>query len=94
MSEKEYMKKHLEKITKNENSVAYAIKGIAYLEIIIMFIAGAACSNVTDSYGDASFSAITMISIWAGGAVTGIFIIAIAEIIEILHDIRKKVYKN
>lgn len=94
MSEKEYMKKHLEKITKNENSVSYAIKGIAYLEIIIMFIVGAACSSTTDSYGEETVNAITMISIWVGGAITGIFIIAIAEIIEILHDIRKKVYKN
>ncbi len=66
----------------NKNSVASIIKGLSILEIICGVIIGL---MMIDEFGIAIIVA-TMIS--------GIFIYALGEIIQLLEDIKKQIIKN
>lgn len=78
----------LENIIKEKNTISSILKIIAWIIIFIGFILGFIIGK--NSYDEIEF--ITLITIWLiyGGISLGIF--ALAEIIQILHDIRFKMW--
>lgn len=71
-------------ITSKKNSVANAFKILAWIVLIGGFFLGCLISD--DIY--------QMIIIWIIYIVVFLFIFGISEVIQILHDIRAKIYKQ
>lgn len=59
----------------------------------LAFIFGIVAASDIDEYNDLEFTFSIAIQWWIGGFITGIFFIAMGEIIRILNDIRLKLNK-
>lgn len=80
----------LENIRKEKNTIASILKVIAWITLIGGFILGFVLGK--DEYGDIEFISLLQVWLMYGGVFLGIY--ALAEIIQILHDIRFKVWKK
>ena len=74
----------LEKIMQEKNTISSILKIIAWVLIVLGFILGFILGK--NEYDDIEFSSLMTIWLTYGGISLGIF--ALAEIIQILHDIR------
>ncbi|WP_141505737.1 hypothetical protein [Paenibacillus luteus] len=59
----------------------------------LAFIFGIVAASEIDYYDELEFTFSIAVQWWIGGFITGIFFIALGEIIKILHDIRLKLNK-
>ncbi len=82
--EKEQQRKRDERITQTNNIVAYIIRIIGFIVLGISIIVSMANSQ-NDVGGD---------NFWLLGCGACLSCIALSEVIQILHDIRAKVYKK
>ncbi|MGM9876917.1 MAG: hypothetical protein ACI310_06820 [Bacilli bacterium] len=80
----------LENIMKEKNTISSILKVIAWIIIVLGFILGFILGQ--NEYDEIEFSSLMTIWLTYGGVSLGIF--ALAEIIQILHDIRFKVWKG
>ena len=76
-------------IIQEENTLSTILKIIAIITVVIGFIFGLVVGVNNDYDSESSFLIIWLIF---GGSALGIY--ALAEIIQILHDIRRKLYQN
>lgn len=76
-------------ITQEENTLSTILKIIAIITVVIGFIFGLVVGANSDYDSESGFLIIWLIF---GGSALGIY--ALAEIIQILHDIRRKLYQN
>lgn len=79
IEQQEVMKK------RSTNTVANIIKGIAWATMILGFVCGLIVSQNNPAI---------LITVWFGSAITTVFTYAIAEVIQILHDIRIELMRN
>lgn len=79
----------LEKIMQEKNTISSILKVIAWIIIVLGFILGFILGQ--NEYDEIEFSSLITIWLTYGGISLGIF--ALAEIIQILHDIRFKIWK-
>lgn len=77
----------LEKIMQEKNTISSILKVIAWIIIVLGFILGFLLGQ--NKYDEIEFSSLITIWLTYGGISLGIF--ALAEIIQILHDIRFKI---
>lgn len=80
----------LENIMKEKNTISSILKVIAWIIIALGFILGFILGQ--NEYDEIEFSSLMTTWLTYGGVSLGIF--ALAEIIQILHDIRFKVWKG
>ena len=80
----------LEKIMQEKNTISSILKVIAWIIIVLGFILGFILGK--NEYDDIEFSSLITIWLTYGGVSLGIF--ALAEIIQILHDIRFKIWNS
>lgn len=80
----------LEKIMQEKNTISSILKVIAWIIIVLGFILGFILGQ--NEYDEIEFSSLITIWLTYGGISLGIF--ALAEIIQILHDIRFKIWKG
>ena len=80
----------LEKIMQEKNTISSILKVIAWIIIVLGFILGFILGQ--NEYDEIEFSSLMTIWLTYGGISLGIF--ALAEIIQILHDIRFKIWKG
>ena len=80
----------LEKIMQEKNTISSILKIIAWILIVLSFILGFILGR--NEYDDIEFSSLMTIWLTYGGISLGIF--ALAEIIQILHDIRFKIWSK
>lgn len=80
----------LEKIMQEKNTISSILKIIAWVLIVLGFILGFILGK--NEYDDIEFSSLMTIWLTYGGISLGIF--ALAEIIQILHDIRFKIWNS
>lgn len=80
----------LEKIMQEKNTISGILKVIAWIIIVLGFILGFILGQ--NEYDEIEFSSLITIWLTYGGVSLGIF--ALAEIIQILHDIRFKIWKE
>lgn len=80
----------LEKIMQEKNTISSILKIIAWVLIVLGFILGFILGK--NEYDDIEFSSLMTIWLTYGGISLGIF--ALAEIIQILHDIRFKIWSK
>lgn len=80
----------LENIMKEKNTISSILKVIAWIIIVLGFILGFILGQ--NEYDEIEFSSLMTIWLTYGGVSLGIF--ALAEIIQILHDIRFKIWNN
>lgn len=79
-----------EKIIRETNMVAYAIKCIAWVDLVVgMFILFIVTFNDT-----VEIPFLTIVLAVIGIVISFVFIYAIGEIIQIIHDIRKRLYET
>lgn len=83
-------KDKLEIIKKEKNTISSVLIVIAWIILILGFIMGFIIS--VDEYDELSFP--IMIEVWGICGISFLFIYSIGEIIQILHDIRKKIYSK
>ena len=76
-------------ITQEKNTLSTILKIIAIITVVIGFIFGLVVGANSDYDSESGFLIIWLIF---GGSALGIY--ALAEIIQILHDIRRKLYQN
>lgn len=76
-------------IIQEENTLSTILKIIAIITVVIGFIFGLVVGANNDYDSESGFLIIWLIF---GGSALGIY--ALAEIIQILHDIRRKLYQN
>ena len=76
-------------ITQEKNTLSTILKIIAIITVAIGFIFGLVVGANSDYDSESSFLITWLIF---GGSALGIY--ALAEIIQILHDIRRKLYQN
>lgn len=76
-------------IIQEENTLSTILKIIAIITVVIGFIFGLVVGVNNDYDSESGFLIIWLIF---GGSALGIY--ALAEIIQILHDIRRKLYQN
>ena len=86
----ENLNMRLEEIMQEKNTVSSILKVIAWIIIILGFILGFILGK--NEYDDIEFSSLITIWLTYGGVSLGVF--ALAEIIQILHDIRFKIWKG
>ena len=75
---------------KEKNTISSILKVIAWIIIVLGFILGFILGQ--NEYDEIEFSSLMTIWLTYGGVSLGIF--ALAEIIQILHDIRFKIWNN
>lgn len=80
----------LEKIMQEKNTISSILKIIAWVLIVLGFILGFILGK--NEYDDIEFSSLMTIWLTYSGISLGIF--ALAEIIQILHDIRFKIWSK
>ena len=80
----------LEKIMQEKNTISSILKIIAWVLIVLGFILGFILGK--NEYDDIEYSSLMTIWLTYGGISLGIF--ALAEIIQILHDIRFKIWNS
>lgn len=80
----------LENIMKEKNTISSILKVIAWIIIVLGFILGFILGQ--NEYDEIEFSSLMTIWLTYGGISLGIF--ALAEIIQILHDIRFKIWNS
>lgn len=80
----------LEKIMQEKNTISSILKIIAWVLIVLGFILGFILGK--NEYDDIEFSSLMTIWLTYGGISLGIF--ALAEIIQILHDIRFSIWNS
>ncbi len=80
----------LEKIMQEKNTISSILKVIAWIIIVLGFILGFILGQ--NEYDEIEFSSLMTIWLTYGAISLGIF--ALAEIIQILHDIRFKIWKG
>lgn len=80
----------LEKIMQEKNTISSILKVIAWIIIVLGFILGFILGQ--NEYDEIEFSSLITIWLTYGAISLGIF--ALAEIIQILHDIRFKIWKG
>lgn len=80
----------LEQIMQEKNTISSVLKVIAWVLIVLGFILGFTLGK--NEYDDIEFGSLITTWLTYGGLSLGIF--ALAEIIQILHDIRFKVWKE
>ena len=80
----------LEKIMQEKNTISSILKIIAWVLIVLGFILGFILGK--NEYDDIEFSSLMTIWLTYGGISLGIF--ALAEIIQILHDIRFSIWDS
>ena len=73
-----------------KNTISSILKVIAWIIIVLGFILGFILGK--NEYDDIEFSSLITIWLTYGGVSLGIF--ALAEIIQILHDIRFKIWNS
>ena len=73
-----------------KNTISSILKVIAWIIIVLGFILGFILGQ--NEYDEIEFSSLMTIWLTYGGISLGIF--ALAEIIQILHDIRFKIWKG
>lgn len=86
----ENLNMRLEEIMQEKNTISSILKVIAWIIIVLGFILGFILGQ--NEYDEIEFSSLMTIWLTYGGVSLGIF--ALAEIIQILHDIRFKVWKG
>ncbi len=79
-----------EKIMKEDNTISVVLKVVAWITSVLGFILGFILG--TDKYGSIEFSLLITTWLIYGGISLGVF--ALAEIIQILHDIRFKIWNT
>lgn len=87
--EKEQQIKRDERINNIENPIAGIIKVIAW---IILGIGGIVGIIIGQQFEDTAL--IVLLEVWGISGIATILLLALAEIIQILHDIRAKIYKK
>lgn len=80
----------LENIMKEKNTISSILKVIAWIIIVLGFILGFILEQ--NEYDEIEFSSLMTIWLTYGGVSLGIF--ALAEIIQILHDIRFSIWDS
>ena len=81
-----------EKIIRETNMVAYAIKCIAWVNLVVsMFILFIVIFTFNDIV---EIPFLTIVLAVIGIVISFVFIYAIGEIIQIIHDIRKRLYET
>lgn len=80
----------LEKIMQEKNTISSILKVIAWIIIVLGFILGFILGQ--NEYDEIEFSSLMTIWLTYGAISLGIF--ALVEIIQILHDIRFKIWKG
>lgn len=90
--QKEQLKKRNEQINKFENPFAKIIKIMAWITLVIGIISSIIVAQANAEYSD--FNSAVMIEGWIVSGVATISLLSFAEIIQILHDIRARVYKK
>lgn len=75
-----------EETTNSSNSVSTVLKGVAGIAIFLGFAGGVIIGNEVDSI-------VYAFIIWGLCGIFAVFCFALAEIIQILHDIREKIEK-
>lgn len=80
----------LEKIMQEKNTISSILKVIAWIIIVLGFILGFILGQ--NEYDEIEFSSLMTIWLTYDGVSLGIF--ALAEIIQILHDIRFKIWNS
>lgn len=86
----ENIDERLEKIMKEKNAISSILKVLAWITIVLGFILGFVSGR--NEYDEIEFGALMSIWLTYGGISLGIF--ALAEIIQILHDIRFKIWSG
>lgn len=84
-----YDNSKIETIKKENNTISLVLKAIAWIILILGFIMGFILG--VDEYDDLYFP--LMLEIWCLYGIGFLITYAFAEIIQILHDIRLKVWK-
>lgn len=80
-----------EKIKRETNMVAYSIKCIAWVDLVVgIFIAFITIFTFNDTV---EIPFLTIVLTIIGIVISFVFIYAIGEIIQIIHDIRKRLYE-
>lgn len=87
--EKEQQRKRDERINNTDNSIANIIKIIAWIILGIGCIGGVI---IGQQYEDIAL--MVLLEIWGVSGIATMLLLALTEIIQILHDIRAKVYKK
>lgn len=87
--EQEQQEKREQRVLQIDNSIASTIKVIAW---IILGIGGIAGLIIGQQFEDTAL--IVLLEVWGVSGIATILLLALAEIIQILHDIRLKVYKK
>lgn len=87
--EKEQQRKRDERISNIDNPIARIIKVIAW---IVLGIGGIVGLIIGQQYEDEAI--IVLLEVWGISGIATISLLAFAEIIQILHDIRAKIYKK
>lgn len=75
-----------DKIISEKNTIAYVFKILAWIGLVCGFILGCIIGKEYDVF--------VMIIIWVVYASSFLILMAISEVIQILHDIRAKIYKQ
>ncbi len=78
-------------MNKENNSIATTFKVLGWISVIIFFIVGIPYSINAEDLIEASGTA-ALFTMWGIGLGTLLSCLAFAELIQILHDIRKKLY--
>ena len=86
----ENLNMRLEKIMQEKNTISSILKVIAWIIIVLGFILGFILGQ--NKYDEIEFSSLITIWLTYGGISLGIF--ALAEIIQILNDIRFKIWNS
>ncbi len=75
------------KIFEEKNKYASIYRGIGIFILVVGFFAGVMVASDTNELG-------SLLAMWGSSALVALGAFAIGEIIQILHDIRKKVYSK
>lgn len=90
--EKEQLRQRDERISQIYNAIANILKFIGWIVILVGFIGGIILGRNIYEYGHYEFNYVAMLITWLSCGISAILFFALGEIIQILHDIRLKVY--
>ena len=86
--------KHDRLLSRSNNFIADIVKIMGFVFLGLGFIMGIILGQNIYEYGHYQFNYTAMIITWVSSGLSAIVFFAFAEIIQILHDIRLKIYKK
>lgn len=75
----------------DKNTIANILKILGWCILVVGFVGGIILGQNIYEYGRYEFNYVAMLISWLSCGISAVFFFALAEIIQILHDIRSKI---